>query len=90
MVTEVPSTDQWANYRADYSATWPPKASRGGTFYYCHQPVIIERRVPKLDKLGRKTRYTTIETEVIPDCGQRFRIANGPAAILRHARRNHA
>lgn len=59
-----------------------PDPKQGGTFLYCTQ--IVERNVPKVDKLGRKTRYTATETG---ECGKKFRILK---RYRRHYRRFHA
>ncbi len=48
--------------------TYIPPPKRGGTFLYCEH--TVEREVPKIDKLGRKTRYT--EKKQVP-CEKRFR-----------------
>lgn len=45
---------------------------RGGTWVYCGLVHEAELKTPKLDKLGRKTRYFT--TDVIKtECKRRFR-----------------
>ena len=56
---------------------------RGGTNFCCR--LMTEVQVPKLDKRGRKTRYTT--TEVVP-CKHRSPITK-PRLIIRHLRRKH-
>jgi hypothetical protein len=65
-----------------YRMMFVPEPKRGGTFFYCSQ--LVERDVPKLDKNGRKTRYTTSE-EVA--CAKKFRILK---RYRRHWRRSHA
>jgi hypothetical protein len=49
----------------------------GGTFWHCREEVTVV----KLDKLGRKTRYT-----VTRPCGRKRRTQAG---ILRHFRKAH-
>lgn len=60
---------------------------RGGSYFCCRLKKQVKTEVPKLDKLGRKTRYTkTVLTEV--DCGRRVRI-NQPSRMMRHMRTEH-
>jgi hypothetical protein len=54
---------------------------RGGTYYYCTQPV--EREVPKLNKLGRRTGRTKT---VKQPCDLRYRRLK---TYRRHWRRSH-
>lgn len=67
--------------RISHNVSYPvPK--RGGTFLYCTHPV--DQEVPKLDKNGRKTRYT--ETKMLP-CNSRFRRLK---KYRKHFRKSHA
>lgn len=59
-----------------------PGAKRGGTYLYCMIPV--PRDVPKLDSLGRRTRYTVKQWF---QCSKRFRRAK---KYRQHVRRMHA
>lgn len=59
-----------------------PQPKRGGTFVYCAQLIPFE--IPRLDKLGRRTRY---KDHVDRPCNRRFRKAK---TYRRHWRRVHA
>lgn len=65
-----------------YGTKMIPEPKRGGTFLYCR--VFVEREVTKLDRLGRKTRYT--ERKQVA-CNRRFRILK---RYRRHWRKFHA
>lgn len=58
-----------------------PAPKLGGTFCYCQEKVEV--KTPKLDKLGRRTRYTITEYK---KCGRRFRQEQ---TYRRHHRRSH-
>lgn len=73
----------WDRANADVkSDLYIPLPKRGGTFLYCTHPV--DQEVPKLDKNGRKTRYT--ETKTLP-CNSRFRRLK---KYRKHFRKSHA
>ncbi|HEV2175268.1 MAG TPA: hypothetical protein VGR71_16965 [Nitrospira sp.] len=59
-----------------------PQPVHGGTYYHCKHP--IEVKLPKYDKIGRRTgRFIT----GYAPCGKRFRREK---TYRRHWRRNHS
>lgn len=70
-----------------------PPLVRGGTYFSCRLKRQTVTLVPKLDKLGRKTRYkSAVTTEV--DCHHRVKIGDENSSrsrskFLRHMRKVH-
>lgn len=69
----------WTHFYLVFYGVPAPKL--GGTFHHCLAEVEV--KVPKIDSLGRRTRYTTTENR---QCGSRFRAEK---TYRRHYRRVH-